>query len=118
MSDRKDLRLTPFQVAKLWDRAFATSWSEVVPGHPARSAMEKLARYLPAPAEVLRFIETGQLDVTQGMPQGAVPVSRVQEAPEDNEVGVRPDYERLERAHQVAAQTANLPGGGVTAGSF
>lgn len=114
----KDVRLTPFQAAKVWDGMFATRWAEIGQGHPLRSLMEKLAARGYGGSEVQRWIATGQLDVRQGMPSGAVPVSRVQEAPEDNEVGVRPDYQLLERAHQVAATTANSPGGGVTAGSF
>jgi hypothetical protein len=108
-----DLRLSRSQAVKLWDRAFATSWSEVGEGHPARSAMEKLARFL-GEREALEFIATGHIDVTAGMPAGR----RYQQVADEAAPNPQPDWDQQDRMHQVAAHTANQPGGGVVAGSF
>lgn len=114
MATTSDLRLTPAQARKLWDRAFAASWPEVGPQHPSRGVMTKLARFLDE-REVLTWIETGQIDVRAGMPQAP----RYQQAAEGTpEQGVQPDFEQVERMHAVAAQSAQQPGGGVTVGSF
>jgi hypothetical protein len=110
---KDDVRLTRYQATKLWDRAFAASWPEVGPEHPARSAMEKLARFL-GEREALNFITTGRIDVTIGMPSAP----RYQQVAEEAPPNPQPDFEQSERMHRVAAQTAPMPGGGVVAGSF
>lgn len=106
---RDTVVLSRFQALKVWERAFATSWSEVGPDHPARSAMEKLARAGFAPPEVLEFIETGRIDVTVGMPSGR----RYQQVAEDTEQGMTPNFESQNAMIAYAAQT-----GQPTSGSF
>jgi hypothetical protein len=110
-----ELRLSRSQAAKLWDRAFATTWAEIGPDHPSRQVMVKLARFVGMTPEIEQFIATGRIDVTAGMPRGARYVQATAEGANPNPT---PDYEQSERMHQMAAQTANLPGGGVVAGSF
>ena len=111
-----EVRLTRSQAGKIWDRAFATSWHEIGPDHPSRPALERFVRAGWGGTEVRRFIETGQLDVTVGMPRGAVPVSRYQEGAEGTEEGIRPDPEQAERMHRVAI--ANPASGQAVAGSY
>lgn len=101
MKNEGEVRLSRFQAGKLWDRAFASSWAEVGPEHPARSAMEKLAKAGHAPPEVLDFIATGRIDVTAGMPRA----SRYQQAPEGTEQGMRPDHAQTAAMHDIAAKT-------------
>jgi hypothetical protein len=109
-----ELRLSRSQATKLWDRAFATTWAEVGPTHPSRSVMVKLARFVGMTPEIERFVTTGELDVTAGMPRG----TRYQAVAEEAPPNPQPDFEQSERMHKVAASTANQPGGGVVAGSF
>jgi hypothetical protein len=105
---KDDVRLTRYQATKIWDRAFAASWPEIGPDHPARSAMEKLARFL-GEREALNYITTGRIDVTIGMPKAP----RYQQVADEAPVNPQPDFEQADRMTRVAA-TSGQP----VAGSF
>lgn len=95
------LRLTRAQATKLWDRAFAASYHEVGEDHPARNVMVKLARFL-GEELALRFISTGEIDVTVGMPRG----SRYQRVAEGTaEAAPAIDGTQSARMHELAART-------------
>lgn len=102
MKREGELRLSPYQAAKTWERAFATTWHEVHEGHPSRSALERFVNAGYGGPEVREFIRTGHLDVTIGMPKGV----RYQQAPEGTpEQAPAPDPGQSERMHQIALQT-------------
>ena len=102
MPKEGEVRLTPAQAGKVWDRAFATTWHEIFEGHPSRSALERFVRAGHGGEEVARFIETGELDVTIGMPTGA----RYQQAPEGvDQTSPHPDATQADRMAQIAFAT-------------
>ena len=97
-----ELRLSPYQASKTWDRAFATTWHEIGEDHPSRSALERFVNAGYGGPEVRDFIRTGHIDVTVGMPRS----SRYQQAPEGTvESNPVPDINQSERMHQIAAST-------------
>ena len=104
-----EVRLTRSQAGKIWDRAFAATWPEIHSGHPSRSALERFVRAGWGGEDVRRFVATGELDPTVGMPRGA----RYQQVAEGTTQGLTPDYAQQSRMHEVAVQT-----GQPVAGSF
>jgi hypothetical protein len=97
-----EVRLTPSQAGKVWDRAFATTWHEIGEGHPSRAALERFVRAGHGSDEVRRFLATGELDPTIGMPRGA----RYQQVVEGvTEQAPHVDGEQSSRMHQLALTT-------------
>lgn len=97
MKTEGEVRLTPSQAGKVWDRAFATSWHEISPDHPSRAALERFVRAGWGGEDVRKFLATGEIDVTVGMPRS----SRYQQAPEGNVQGHQPDFDQVERMHRA-----------------
>jgi hypothetical protein len=105
-----EVRLTRFQATKIWDATFATRWPEIVQGHPLRSALERFVRAGHGTDEVRRWLLTGEVDPTIGMPRASryqqVTEGTVQSAP-------TPDYDQTERMHRLAHATGQPMAGSV-----
>jgi hypothetical protein len=102
-----EVRLSKFQAGKVWDRAFATTWHEIGPDHPSRSALERFVRAGHGGPEVRRFLATGEIDVAAGRPGGSWKgAPRYQQVAEGTtEQAPHPDGEQSQRMHQLALTT-------------